>query len=257
MIRSRRRRNPCTGCAEEVLQVGERRPRSTGGSGGRAGRSAPARAPTVRSPRAAARPGQRGGVEGERLACRAAGPGTRLASSKGCSGWWTSTWSRTGAAAVRSRASSSSPSGHGGGSLGAVVLAAPGVGDHQRLGGRRDRVEQQLAVLRAQVALAGAGSPGQHVVAVDGGGAREDPVVEADQADHAVRHRAHRHHRADRQGAGAEVGARRPAAEPLLQEGPHVGLPQQGVPVGGPVGDPRRAPGRTARPARRRPARSP
>jgi hypothetical protein len=78
------------------------------------------------------------------------------------------------------------------------------------------RVEQQLAVLAAHVALAEARVALQDVVAVDAAAAREDAVVEAEQRDDAVRHRAHRHHGADGQLAGAEVGARRagPASRP-------------------------------------------
>ena len=127
---------------------------------------------------------------------------------------------------------------HRGWPLGPVVLAAAGVGDHQRLGGRGDRVEQQLAVLGAEVALAGAGAAGQHVVTVDPARAREDTVVEPDEADHAVRHRAHRHHRADGQGAGAEVGAGGSSAQALWQQRADVGLPEHRVLVGGAGGYP-------------------
>ena len=67
------------------------------------------------------------------------------------------------------------------------------------------------------VTLAGQRPAAEDVVAVDGVAAREDAVVEADQADHAVRHRAHRHHRADRERAGAEVGPRRSAGQPRLR----------------------------------------
>ncbi len=93
------------------------------------------------------------------------------------------------------------------------VLVGAGVGDHQRLGRRADRVEQQLAVLGADVALTGHRFAGQHVVAVDHADPREDVVVEADQAHHPVRHRAHRHHGAHRQRAGAEVGPGGPAGQ--------------------------------------------
>ena len=65
------------------------------------------------------------------------------------------------------------------------------------LGRGQQRVEEQLAVLAARVALAGERRAAEDVVAVDRVAAREDAVVEADQADHPVRHRAHRHHRAD------------------------------------------------------------
>ncbi len=112
----------------------------------------------------------------------------------------------------------------------AGVLVGAGVGDDQRLGRGQHRVEQQLAVLAAGVALAGARVAGQHVVAVDRADPREDAVVEAEQADHAVRHRAHRHHRADGERAGAEVGAGRPAGEPVGEQGADVGQPQRRSP---------------------------
>ena len=73
------------------------------------------------------------------------------------------------------------------------------------------------------------GPAAEDVVAVDGVAAREDPVVEADQADHAVRHRAHRDHRADRQRAGAEVGPRRPPGQPRPEQRADVGEPQLGT----------------------------
>ena len=105
--------------------------------------------------------------------------------------------------------------GYGGWPLLAGRLVGAAVGDHQLLARRDDRVEHQLAVLAAQVALAGQRVAREHVVAVDRAGAREDAVVEAEQADHAVGHRAHRHHRADGERAGAEVGPGRLAGEAL------------------------------------------
>ncbi len=132
----------------------------------------------------------------------------------------------------------------------AGVLVGAGVGDDQRLGGRADGVEQELAVLRADVALAGDRVAGQHVVAVGEAEAREDAVVEPDQAHHPVRHRAHRHHRADGERAGAEVGPRRAAGQVAGQQGPHVGQPHRQV---GPVARRRRA-RRRARAAPGRPA---
>ena len=130
--------------------------------------------------------------------------------SKGCNGCLTTNRSRTVVGVVMSRASSSSASGTAGGRVLAGVLVGAGVGDDQLLGGRADRVEQQLPVLGTDVALAGHRVAGQHVVAVDDAQPREHAVVEADQADHPVRHRPHRHHRAHRQRAGAEVGPGRP-----------------------------------------------
>jgi hypothetical protein len=115
---------------------------------------------------------------------------------------------------------------------GAGVLVGAGEGDHEVLGRRHDRVEQQLAVLTAAVALPGLRTAGEHVVTVDDAGAREDAVIEAEQADHAVRHGAHRHHRADREGAGAEVGASGPAREAAAEEGAYVGQPELGAGFG-------------------------
>src|SRR5581483_8689325 len=67
------------------------------------------------------------------------------------------------------------------------------------------------------------------VVAVDHTDTREDTVVEADQAHHPVRHRTHRHHRADRERASAEVGAGGTAGEVSLQERLAIWEPQLSV----------------------------
>ncbi len=115
---------------------------------------------------------------------------------------------------------------HGGRALVARRLVGAGVGDDEVLGGRGDRVEHQLAVLAARVSLPGEGAAGEHVVAVDRAGPREDAVVEAEQADHAVRDRAHRHQRGHGQGAGAEVGAGRASGEALPHQRAYVGQPQ-------------------------------
>ena len=111
----------------------------------------------------------------------------------------------------------------------ARVLVGAGVGDDELLGGRADRVEQQLPVLGADVAFTGHRVAGQHVVAVDDAQPREHAVVEADQAHHPVRHRAHRHHRAHRQRAGAEVGPGRPAGEVAAEQRANIGQPHDGV----------------------------
>ena len=105
----------------------------------------------------------------------------------------------------------------------AGVFVGAGVGDDELLGRGADRVEQQLPVLGTDVALAGHRVAGEHVVAVDDAQAREDAVVETDEADHPVRHRPHRHHRAHRQRAGAEVGPCRPAREMPVEERANVG----------------------------------
>ena len=93
-------------------------------------------------------------------------PGLTLRMSNGCNGCSISTRSRTGADAVWSSVSSSSASGTDGGCGVTGVLVGAGVGDHQRFGGRADRIEQQLPVLGTDVALAGHRLAGQDVVAV-------------------------------------------------------------------------------------------
>jgi len=90
------------------------------------------------------------------------------------------------------------------GRAGALVVA--GVRDHEVLLGGADRVEEELAVLAARVVVAHPRVPGEEVVAVAQALAREGAVVQAEQHDHAMRHRAHRHQRADGQGSGAEPG---------------------------------------------------
>ena len=90
-----------------------------------------------------------------------------LRASKGCSGWWTTTASRTLLLGGAVEGVEQLAKRYGGRPLLAGVLVGAGVGDHQRLGRGADRVEQQLPVLAADVALAGHRVAGQHVVAVD------------------------------------------------------------------------------------------
>ena len=108
---------------------------------------------------------------------------------------------------------------HGGRPLEVRALVVAGVGDDQAVGRRHQRVEQELAVLGARVALADVRVVEHQVVAVARGLAREHAVVEAEQADDAMRDRAHRHERADGQVAGAEVRARRAALEAIGEQG--------------------------------------
>ena len=105
-------------------------------------------------------------------------------------------------------------------------LVGAGVGDHEVLGRREDRVEHQLAVLAAEVALAGERGAGEHVVAVDGPARGKTPSSRPSRQTTRCGHRPHRHQRADGQGAGAEVGPGRAAGEPLAHQGAHVGQPQ-------------------------------
>jgi hypothetical protein len=115
------------------------------------------------------------------------------------------------------------PDGDGGRALGVRALVAAGVGDEKAVARRHQRVEQQLAVLRARVALTDVRVVQAEVVAVARGLAREDAVVQAEQADDAVGDRPHRHERAERQVARAEVGPGGAALEPFLQERPDFG----------------------------------
>ena len=103
------------------------------------------------------------------------------------------------------------------------ALVVAGVGDDQPLGRGEQRVEQHLPVLGARVAVAEVGIVEQQVVAVARRLARELPVVEAEDAHDAVRHRPHRHERADREVPGAEVRARRTAAQAVGEQRSDVG----------------------------------
>src|SRR5450759_2902725 len=98
-----------------------------------------------------------------------------------------------------------------------------GVEDHQVLPGREHGVEQQLPVLGTWVALTDARVAAENVVAIDAGAARELAVVQAEQADHAVRHRTHRHHGAHSQVPGPEVRPGGSARQPLGEQGMDVG----------------------------------
>ncbi len=125
--------------------------------------------------------------------------------------------------AVASMASSSSPTGTAGGRGQVRALVGAGEGDDQPLPGGQQRVEQQLAVLAARIALADQRPGEQQVVAVARRLARERPVVEPEQADDPVGHRAHRVHRADGEVAGAEVRPGRAAGEPLAEQRAELG----------------------------------
>ena len=106
----------------------------------------------------------------------------KLRASNGCSGcstvmaWLTAMPS--GARAVTSSASSSSPIGTAGGGPLARPRIHPGVDDQQPVLGRHDRVEQQLPVLAARVAVADPRVGGGDVVAVQPSRPGEHAVVE-------------------------------------------------------------------------------
>ena len=113
--------------------------------------------------------------------------------------------------------------GHAGDGVGARVE------QQEFLTRRHHGVEQQLPVLAARITFTEKRITGQHVVAVHAHAPREDLVVEAEENDHTVRHRPHRHHRAHRQLARAEVRAGGAAREPGGQHGAHVRQSQDRV----------------------------
>ena len=102
------------------------------------------------------------------------------------------------------------------------ALVATRVRHDQVILRRQERVEEQLAVFAADVAVTDSRVPSGQVVAVPLDVAREAAVVESEQAHHPVRDGAHRHERADGQVAGAEVGPRRPALQAIGQDRAHV-----------------------------------
>ena len=157
-------------------------------------------------------------------------PARKLRGSNGCSGWRTRTCSRAAGASgpvpVRNRPVDDVEQlgdGHRGRTLEVRALVVAGVGDDQPLGRGEQRVEQHLPILGARVAVADVGIVEQQVVAVARGLARELAVVEPEDADDAVRDRAHRHERADRQVAGAEVRPRRASLQAVGEQRADVG----------------------------------
>ena len=115
------------------------------------------------------------------------------------------------------------PDRYGGGSR--LARARVGAGeDHQQsfLRGQH-RVQQQLPVFAPRVAIADPGLTGGDVVPVEPDRPRKDSVVHPEQADHPVRHRPHRQHRAHGQGAGPEVGPAGSAAERVGEQGRDLG----------------------------------
>ena len=102
------------------------------------------------------------------------------------------------------------------GLVAAFLLTGPR--DDQVVAGGGHRVQEQLPVLGPGVVVTDTGVAGDQVVDVRPGGAGEHPVVHAEQADHAVGHRPHRHERADGQVAGHVVGAAGPATQPVGQQ---------------------------------------
>ena len=88
--------------------------------------------------------------------------------------------------------------------------------------GRQQRVEQQLAIFAAHVAVANPWGEARQVVAVAFDVAREAPVVQPQQTDDAVRDRPHGHQRADGEVPGAEIRSGRLPPEPVRHDRAHV-----------------------------------
>ena len=106
----------------------------------------------------------------------------------------------------------------GRGALGVGPLVASAVGDDQVALGGQQRVEQQLAVLAAGIAVTDPGVGGDEVVVVDVDLAGEHAVVEAEEADDPVGDRPHGHQRAHGEVPGAEVGPGRAAPQAVGQQ---------------------------------------
>jgi hypothetical protein len=109
--------------------------------------------------------------------------------------------------------------GDGRGPFGVGPLVTPAVGDDQVALGGQERVEEELSVLAAGVAVADAGIGRHEVVVVDVDLAGEHAVVEPEEADDPVGDRPHRDQGADREMPGAEVGPGRVAPQPVGQQG--------------------------------------
>ena len=201
--------------AHEVVELDQRGARAAAAARpGTAARGA-------RSPASARAPSQRRPGRSSTASSGTSAPASKLRGSNGCSGWRTTTCRARGGGRARPRRAARRPGRRAGGEVRALVVA--GVGDDQPVGRGHQRVEQQLAVLGARVALADVRVGEHQVVAVARRLARERAVVEPEQADDAVRDRAHRHERADRQVAGAEVRARRAALQALGEQRADLG----------------------------------
>ena len=101
------------------------------------------------------------------------------------------------------------PDGNGRRSAEIGSLVTTRVRDDEMVLSRQQRVEQELPILAAGVAVADPLVAGGQVVAVALDVAREAAVVQPEQAHHPVRDGAHGHERADGQVARAEVRPRR------------------------------------------------
>ncbi len=116
---------------------------------------------------------------------------------------------------------------HRGWTLGAVARIGAAVDDHEVFLGGHDRVQQQLAVLTAWIGISDPFIEGEQVVPQWARPPREQPVIDAQQTDHAMGDGTHRVQRRDGQGAGAEVGSSWPARGGCQPTGrPHPGEPR-------------------------------
>ena len=113
-----------------------------------------------------------------------------------------------------------------------------GVDDHQPLLGRQHRVEQQLPILTARVAVAHPVVASRDVVTVGSAASREHAVVHPEQAHHPVRYGPHGQHGAHGEGARTKVGPGGPASEGIGQQARYVDQRQLGIVVADRIGDP-------------------
>ncbi len=112
---------------------------------------------------------------------------------------------------------------HRRGTLEVRPLIVARVRDDQPLRRGKQGVEQHLAILGAGITIADVRILEQQVIAVAGCLAGKFSVVEPEDADNPVGHRAHRHERAHREVPGAEVRAGRASPEAIGEERPDVG----------------------------------
>ncbi len=104
---------------------------------------------------------------------------------------------------------------HRGRQHGVVARVAADIGQVQRLARREQRLQQQVAVVEAPRPVATARMSADQVEARRRRAPREGAIVQAEQADHAERQAAHRHHGAEGHRTGEKAGG----AAALLQRG--------------------------------------
>jgi hypothetical protein len=101
-------------------------------------------------------------------------------------------------------------------------LVMSGVRDDQALARSEKRVEEQLAVFAADVAVADSRILEREVVTVTLDMPGKAAVVQSEKTDNLVRDGAHRDESAHREVAGSEIGAGGLTLEPLVQDRSHV-----------------------------------